>query len=324
MAVTIIEKQSNKIAFAGNVRDKKFLDVITEAAIGSLTGFLRLKVRGDEYCLYFEKGSLVYATDGKKPIEKMVFDIIKSSGFISREKLIFCERQKSSMMKTVLEMLIDEGYISMMLYSKVISTAMRINIINAMLENEGDYSFEIRPRIDSVQGVRPVTITYLKSVDALIAENRNAAKFVADSFYSTIDEKSKVVYLIPKSSFLHCAIAAETDFLKFFVAAVTDFVEKKWSFQSFFKKDRILNSAAVYTFRILLVVSLAAFIYLAFMTTALDLKSEVVSGRDFYFIQDKMVKSLQEFQNVENVKKPDPLKFRGKDAKEKKLKKNKK
>ena len=161
MAVAIIQKQSNKIAFAGNVRDKKFLDVITEAAVSSLTGVLKLKVHGNEHCLYFDKGSLIYATDRKKPMEKTVLEIIKSSGFISREKLLYCEKQKSKMMKTVLEMLIDEGYISMMLYSKVISTAMRINIISAMLETEGDYSFEIRFKIDSVHGVRPVSIAYL-------------------------------------------------------------------------------------------------------------------------------------------------------------------
>ena len=324
MAVSIVQKQTNKIAFAGNVRDKKFLDVITEAAIGSLTGFLKLKVRGNEYCLYFEKGTLVYATDGKKPTENMVFDIIKSSGFISREKLIYCEKQKSSMMKTVLEMLIDEGYVSMMLYSKVISTAMRINIINAMFETEGDYSFEIRSRIDSVQGVRPVPVTYLKAVDELISENRKAARFVADSVYLTIDEKADVPYLVPKHTFFHSAIAEETDFLKFFTTAVTDFIEKKWSFQSFFKKDRILNSVSVYTFRTLLFLCLAAFLYLAFMTTALNLKKEEISGRDFYFIQGKIGKMLQDFQNIEKVKKSDSLKPRGKDAKEKKLKKNKK
>ena len=323
MAVAIIQKQSNKIAFAGNVRDKKFLDVITEAAVSSLTGVLKLKVHGNEHSLYFDKGSLIYATDRKKPMEKTVLEIIKSSGFISREKLLYCEKQKSKMMKTVLEMLIDEGYISMMLYSKVISTAMRINIISAMLETEGDYSFEIRFKIDSVHGVRPVSIAYLKLVDTLIAENRTAAELVADSFYSTIDEKTAVPYLLPKNTFLHSAITTETDFLKFYTTAVGDFVEKKWSFQRFFKKDRIQNSVAVYTFRTLLVLCLTTFMYLAFMTTALDLKNEVISGRDFYFIRDKIEKSLQDFQNAEKGK-ISGIKLRGNDTKEKNLKKNKK
>lgn len=323
MAVAIIQKQGNKIAFAGNVRDKKLLDVITEVVVLSLTGVLRLKVHGNEHFLYFEKGALIYAADRKKPMDKTVLEIIKSSGFISREKLIYCEKQKSKMMKTVLEMLIDEGYISMMLYSKVISTAMRINIINAMLETEGDYSFEIRLKIDSVHGVRPVSVSYLKPVDTLIDENRAAVKSVADSLYSTVDEKISVPYLSPKNTFLHSAITTETDFLKFFTTAVDDFIEKKWSFQHFFKKDRIQNSVAVYTFRTLLVLCLGTFLYLAFMTTALDLRNEVISGRDFYFIHDKIEKSLQDFQNFEKGSKSD-IKLRGNDAKQKKMKKNKK
>jgi len=323
MAVAIVQKQGNKIMFAGNVRDKKLLDVITEVAVLSLTGILKLKVHGNEHSLYFDKGSLIYATDRKKPMEKTVLEIIKSSGFISREKLIYCEKQKSKMMKTVLEMLIDEGYISMMLYSKVISTAMRINIISAMLETEGDYSFEVRLKIDSVHGVRPASVSYLKQVETLIDENRLAAKTVADSFYSTVDEKIGVPYLSPKNTFLHSAITTETDFLKFYTTAVGDFIEKKWSFQRFFKKDRIQNTVAVYTFRTLLILCLGTFFYLAFMTTALDLKNEVISGRDFDFIHNKIEKSLQDFQNVEKEKKP-PVKQRAGDTKEKKLKKNKK
>lgn len=323
MAVAIVQKQGNKIMFAGNVRDKKLLDVITEVAVLSLTGVLKLKVHGNEHSLYFDKGSLIYATDRKKPMEKTVLEIIKSSGFISREKLIYCEKQKSKMMKTVLEMLIDEGYVSMMLYSKVISTAMRINIISAMLETEGDYSFELRFKIDSVHGVRPASVSCLKQVETLIEEHRQAAKTVADSFYSAVDEKISVPYLSPKQTFLHSAITTETDFLKFFTTAVDDFIEKKWSFQRFFKKDRIQNSVAVYTFRSLLVLCLGTFFYLAFMTTALDLKNEVISGRDFGFIRNKIEKSLQDFQNAEKVKKP-VVKQRVNDTKEKKLKKNKK
>lgn len=317
MAVAIIQKQGNKIAFAGSLRDKKILDVITEAAVSSLTGVLRLKVHGNEHSLYFEKGSLIYATDRKKPMDKTVLEIIKSSGFISREKLIYCEKQKSRMMKTVLEILIDEGYISMMLYSKVISTAMCMNIISAMLETDGDYSFEIRNKIDSVHGVRPASIVYLKSLDTLIENNREAVKSVADSLYSAVDEKVDVPYLVPRNTFLHNAISTETDFMKFFNTAVVDFAEKKWSFQSFFKKDRIQNSVAVYTFRTILVLCLGTFLYLALMTTTLDLKNEVISGRDFYFIQNKIKKSLQDFQNDGNGHKSEPLKTQDRTQKKK-------
>lgn len=297
MPVSILYKSTAKIAFAGNVRDKKLLDVITEAAVSSLTGILRLKTQWNEYDLYFLKGSLIYAANIKKPMEKMVLSIVKSSGFISREKLILCEKQKSKLMKTVLEILIDDGYVSMLLYSKIISTAMRINVINAMLEQEGDYSFEIRQKIDSVQGVKPIPVAYLKPVDVLISENRESVKTVIRSLYSAVEKSSGLSYLVPNNTLIHSAIASESDFLRFFTSAANDFIEEKWTFQSFFKKDRILNSAALYIFRAILVLGFALFLYLALMTSTLDLKNEEISSHDFYFIHDKIAASLRDFQD---------------------------
>lgn len=299
MPVSIIQKSTAKIAFAGDIRDKKLIDVFTEASISGLTGILKLKVTRNEYYFYFVKGSLIYSSNMKKTMDQKVLEIIKYSGFISREKLMRCEKQKSSAMKTILEMLIDEGFVSMLLYSKVISLAMRINVINAMLETDGNYNFEIKAKIDPVHGVRPIQISHIKPISNLIEENRAAVKEVAGSLYSEIDKCPGAPYLKPNQSFLHNAITDESDYLKFFAVAVTDFIDKKWSFPSFFLKDKLLNSIAVYTFRTFVVIGLCIFLYLALMTTTFDLKNEEFSGKDFFFIRGKITESLQNFRTVD-------------------------
>lgn len=299
MPVAIIQKSTVKIAFAGEIRDKKLIDAFTEASILGLTGILKLKVSRNEYYFYFVKGSLIYSSNMKKTMDQTVLEIIKYSGFISREKLIKCEKEKSKAMKTILEMLIDEGFVSMLLYSKVISLAMRTNVIEAMLETEGNYSFEIKTKIESVHGVRPISITQLKPISTLIEENRAAVKEVAASLYSEIDKCNGATYLKANQSFLHNAITADMDYLKFFSVAVTDFIDKKWSFPSFFLKDKLLNSIAVYTFRTLIVIGLCTFLYLAIMTTTFDIKNEEISGKDFYFIREKLTESLQNFQTYD-------------------------
>ena len=229
-------------------------------------------------------------------MDKTVLDIIKYSGFISREKLVFCEKQKSRAMKTILEMLIDEGFVSMLLYSKAISLAMRMNIINAMLETNGSYSFEIRNKVEPVHGVKPVPIAQLKPIATLIDEDRSVVRTVSDSLYSEIDKCAGVIYLKSNQSFLHNAITSESDYLKFFATAASDFIDKKWSFQHFFLKDRILNTIAVYTFRTFVVAGICTFLYFALMTKAFDLKSDEISGMDFYFIRGKLSESLDSFQ----------------------------
>ncbi|MBO7126961.1 hypothetical protein J6W78_05400 [bacterium] len=325
MPVAIIQKSTAKIAFAGEIRDKKLIDAFTEASISGLTGILKLKVSRNEYYFYFVKGSLIYSSNMKKTMDQTVLEIIKYSGFISREKLLKCEKEKSKAMKTILEMLIDEGFVSMLLYSKVISLAMRINIINAMLENDGSYSFEIKAKIESVQGVKPVSVTQLKPISTLIEENRAAVKEVTDSLYSEIDKCAGAAYLKQNQSFIHNAITAESDYLKFFSTAVTDFIDKKWSFPSFFLKDKLLNSIAVYTFRTLIIIGICIFLYLALMTTTFDLKNEEISGKDFYFIREKITKSLQDFQTAEkkqsNPKAAEPKDNGVKSTKSKNIKK---
>ena len=324
MPVAIIQKSTAKIAFAGEIRDKKLIDVFTEASISGLTGILKLKVMWNEYYFYFLKGSLIYSSNLKKTMDQMVLDIIKYSGFISRDKLTKCEKEKSKAMKTILEMLIDEGFVSMMLYSKVISLAMRINVINAMLETDGNYSFEIKAKVDSVQGVRPIPVTQLKPINTLIEENRVAVKTVSDSAYSEIDKCGGLTYLKPKQSFIHNAITADSDYLKFFAVAVTDFIDKKWSFPRFFLKDRLLNSIAVYTFRTLTVAGLCVFLYLAVMTTTLDLTNNELSGKDFYFLQEKLSESIEHFCNDNKSKAPKIQEQKEQDRKSIKLKNKKK
>lgn len=300
MSVTTIQNSTAKIAFAGDIRDKKLIDIFTDIAISSLTGVLKLKEMMCEYSFFFLEGSLIYAVNSKKNMDKTVIDIIKYSGFISRAKLVQCEKQKSREMKTVLEMLIDEGFVSMLLYSKAISLAMRINIINAMLETSGNYIFEVKNKVDPVHGVRPVPIAQLKPIDTLIDENRSAVRTVSDSLYSDIDKCEGVIYLKQGFSFLHNAITSESDYLKFFATAVSDFVERKWSFQHFFLKDRLLNTIAVYTFRTLVISGICVFIYFALMTKAFDLKRSDISGNDFYFIHGKLSESMESFQKTEN------------------------
>ena len=136
-----------------------------------------------------------------------------------------------------------------------------------------------------------------------------------------IDESGGTGYLLPKNTFLHSAITAETDFLKFFANAAQDFIEKKWSFQSFFKKDRILNFIAIYTFRFLLTVCIVVFLYLALMTTTLDLKNDEISGRDFYFIKSKIESSFQNFRNFSKERHGRDGMSRGMNAKDAKSKK---
>ncbi len=321
MPVSIIQKSTAKIAFAGEIRHSKLIDVFTDASISGLTGILKLKVTWNEYYFYFSKGSLIYSSNSKKTMDKTVIDIIKYSGFISREKLVKCEKEKSKAMKTILEMLIDEGFVSMLLYSKVISLAMRTNVINAMLETDGHYSFEIKSKIDPVHGVRPILVSQLNPVSMLIEENRAAVKEVADSLYSEIDKCTGLTYLKPNQSFIHNAITSESDYLKFFSVAVTDFIEKKWSFPGFFLKDKLLNSIAIYTFRTLVAIGLCAFIYLALMTKTFDLKNEEISGKDFYFIRGKLSESLEKFQSAEKQNGVKPHESKGNPEKSKNSKK---
>lgn len=294
----------NKVAVVtkgieGNLADSSFFDIMREVALPKLTGILKVNTTGKRtYRFYFRKGILIYSENSKERTEKRVLKMVRNSGLITRETFVKAEKKKSKMLKSLLEILIDQGHVSMLLYSKIINTVLRINIIDVMLAAKGTYSFDERKTIREVHGIRAVDIKTVQVLSNCLdsSENRKAVSYIMKHLYSNVSENSNADYLSVDKPFIQNFLITEQDFIKYVSKAAQDFSKGAWKVQSRLRSSKNISVATLYFFRTFIFAGICAFLYLATMTNTFKVEKEHRSIKDFYFFKVSLLMSLVSFE----------------------------
>jgi len=284
------------IALSGSIADKDFFKLFEEISAGKLSGVLKIGLSKKEYRFYFREGIIIYSENSKVRTDEKILEMIKNSGAINRDTIIKSEGKKSKIMKSLLEILIEEGHVSMLLYSKIISTSSRINIIEASFLNKGTFSFEYRNSVREVHGVRPVEFSSALLFKTSNEEKIKAVRKILKSLYSNVVENNGAEYLSAGKPFFQNYLITEMDFLEYLNKAADDLVSGKWSLQNKFKTEKVLDTTARYLFRTFVFAFICAFLYLATMTTTFQAKQEHRSVKDFYFFKISLMSSLYTFE----------------------------
>ena len=295
---TVIEKSSNiEIVLKGNIKGIEVFDLLRDISLPKYSGVLKIKISSKkEYRLYFKEGAIVYAENSMQRMDSRILSMIKNSGLISRDTIVAGEKKKSKIMKRLLEILIEEGHVSMLLYSKIISAAVRITILDAMLLKKGAYEFEKRPSSRDVHGVKPVDIKGLQQIASMSEKKTKVLKMILKSLYCDILTNKGAAYFSLKKSFLQNFLVTEIDFIKYVSHAADNYLEGGWTIQSRFQTAKVVNTVFIYSFRTFVFILIFAFLYIATMTTVFETRKEHRSVRDFYFFKVSLISSLLSFE----------------------------
>jgi len=308
MAQDIENTGNNPVFLEGDLEETSFFDVFRDIALPKKTGILKINSGKREYRFYFKDGCLVYGESSSERMDKKILSMIKNSGIIARDTIVISEKKKSKVLKTLLEILIEEGHVSMLLYSKIISAAVRINMINAIFETKGKYVFQIRQNVREVHGVRPVEIKGIQLMVSMSDEKRKALEKIVRSIYNDVLTNQGAPYLSLNKNFLQNFLVTEMDFIKYVMKAAEDYVEGGWTIQGRFGPSVIRHNLLIYAFRMVVLAGIASFMYLATSTTVFEPKKEHVSVKDFYFFKVSLISSLISMEKGKDVKKEDLLK----------------
>ena len=290
-----------KKAIEGTLSDTSFFDVMREIALPKLTGILRVNLSGRTYRFYFRAGILIYSENSKDRTEKKVLKMVRNSGLITRETFVKAEKKKSKMLKSLLEILIDQGHVSMLLYSKIINTILRMNIVDVMISRKGTYEFDEKKSIREVHGVRTVDIKMVQTLSSCIdsQENRKAVSVIMRHLYSNVSDNSGAEYLSVNKPFIQNFLITEIDFLKYISKVAEDYAKGGWKFQSRLSSSKTISTATLYFFRAFVFSGICAFLYLATMTNTFKVEKEHRSIKDFYFFKVSLLTSLVSFETGE-------------------------
>ncbi len=269
-----------------------FFDICREIALPKWTGMLVIKAGKTKYNFYFREGEIIYSENSLEKTESKILEMIRRADLVSRETLSSSEKKKSKVMRTLLEILVEEGHVSMLLYSRVISTLIRLNILKAMLLKKGEYKFLERKTIREVHGVKPVSVLDINNIASVVDSYPAETKKILKNWYNNVSETKEGHYLVKNKSFLQSFLAREIDFLSFMAKAVPDYAKKEWQMQGLFGSFSAFQTILIYMFRSLAVFGIALFLYLVFMTGAFSAVKNPRSVEEFYFFKVKLTSSM--------------------------------
>jgi hypothetical protein len=293
------EPNVNKELLSGNLEETSFFDVCREIALPKWTGILKVEAGKIKHLFYFKKGDIIYSENSKEKTEEKILDMVRRSGLISRETFSTSEKKKAKLMRTLLEILVEDGHVSMLLYSKIISATVRMNVLKAILLRKGKYSFTERKSIREVHGVKLVQILEIRDVATLVDSHPKSFKKITESFYNYVQESDKDFFISENKTVLQNYLLCEIDFFKFIDKAVTGLTENKWKIKGKCFSLPALQTASLYIFRTFVAAGVLFFLYLALITGSFKRTREPRSVKDFYYFKVNLISSLLEFQSGE-------------------------
>lgn len=297
MAVVLEKTASNQIVLSGSIQNTSFFDILRDIALPKYSGMLKIKTGKKEYRYYFKEGIIIYAENSIERMDQLILSTIKQAEIVSRETVVKCEKMKSKLMKSLLEILIEEGHVSMLLYSKIISAAVRMNILEGFFARKGIYSFELRNSVREVHGVKSVDIRNAQQLASMSDEKLKTVKKILLSMNCDILTNKDAAYFSVNKSFLQNFLVTEIDFIQYISKAAEDFLSGGWTMRSRFATPVILKTGVLYLFRTFVLAGIFVFLYLATMTTTFETRKEHRSVKDFYFFKISLLSSLMSFEN---------------------------
>lgn len=308
MAVVLEKTSSDRIILSGSIQDTSFFDILRDVALPKHSGMLKIRTGKKEYRYYFSEGIIVYTENSIERMDQIILSMIKQSDIVSRETIVKCEKMKSKMLKSLLEILIEEGHVSMLLYSKIISAAVRINILKGFFVKKGTYSFETRNSVREVHGVKPIDIRAVQQLASMSDEKIKALKRITGSMNSRILSNAGANYFSLNKSFLQNFLVTEMDFIQYISKAAEDLITGGWTVQSRLTTPELIKTGMLYLFRIFVFSGIFAFLYLATMTTVFETRKEHRSIKDFYFFKISLMSSMLSFENKNEISTDDLIK----------------
>ncbi|HNZ52631.1 MAG TPA: DUF4388 domain-containing protein [bacterium] len=297
MAVVLEKTASNQIVLSGSIQNTSFFDILRDIALPKYSGMLKIKTGKKEYRYYFKEGIIIYAENSIERMDQLILSTIKQAEIVSRETVVKCEKMKSKLMKSLLEILIEEGHVSMLLYSKIISAAVRMNILEGFFARKGIYSFELRNSVREVHGVKSVDIRNAQQLASMSDEKLKTVKKILLSMNCDILTNKDAAYFSVNKSFLQNFLVTEIDFIQYISKAAEDFLSGGWTMRSRFATPVILKTGVLYLFRTFVLAGIFVFLYLATMTTTFETRKQHRSVKDFYFFKISLMSSLMSFES---------------------------
>ncbi len=202
--------------YTAHFEKKPFVALLQEITVKEATGVAVVKLpNGKEYTIHFKEGALVRLTKSGFSMENELLTLLKKSGAVSTEAFAEAEKKRLSTMRKMLDILMDLGHVSVMLYSKVVSALMRMLLIELLYEKRGTLIFQQQDKVKPFRSVRPITFLAVKHFFEEYGQSEKEVKKVLRNMHSEVVVSDKSMPFQGGLTLFENYLSGDRDFLEF-------------------------------------------------------------------------------------------------------------
>ncbi len=202
---------------SGELRPGTIESIWEEIAAGEMSGILSVESGKERWHFLFRGGMLIGANkQGISPGDRIV-DLLLESGILRHETVRDAIKKQSKIMKSCVEILMEEGHIPLILYSRTLSALMRLYLLDASARTKGFCQFAVKEDLREDAGAKPLDLPRFNSFRDYFAQDRRLLKKLLGSLFAPVTVLERKNFPFDRKTLFYSYTAQDKDLLDFLV-----------------------------------------------------------------------------------------------------------
>ncbi len=188
-----------------------------EISAGEMSGVLSVESGKERWEFLFRAGVLIGAhKQGGSPGDRIV-DLLLESGVLRHETVRDAIKKQSKVMKSCVEILMEEGHVPLILYSRTLSAVIRLHLLDAMARTKGFCQFAVRSDLREDAGAKPLTLADFNRFRDYFANDRRLFKQLLAALFMPVTVLERKSFPLDRKSLFYSYATQDRDLLDFLV-----------------------------------------------------------------------------------------------------------
>ncbi len=202
---------------SGELRPGAIESLWEEISAGGMSGVLSVESGKERWEFLFRTGVFIGAhKQGVSPGDRII-DLLLESGVLRHETVRDAIKKQSRVMKSCVEILMEEGHVPLILYSRTLSALMRLHLLDALARTKGFCQFAARNDLREDAGAKPLTLADFNRFRDYFANDRRLLKQLLAALFLPVTVLERKSFPLDRKSLFYSYATQDRDLLDFLV-----------------------------------------------------------------------------------------------------------
>ncbi len=236
---------SDMVVRQGNFKITPLTELLEQLEQEKATGELEVKSGRHAWRLLLREGKVLSARKAGEENRDLVVELLEKSGAVPSEAIRVSLKKQIKSMRSRIDILLEEGVISMVLYSRAVSAVLRLRVAELFAETKAQYLFRVNEEIHEEPGVRSLGVeTILRFKVTCDEAGISPAKILRRLQRPVLVKDSTLKFSHGKPLFYNY-LNSSADFLDFIAATAKLMQDKRINIPGLLGVDRMTEFVAM-------------------------------------------------------------------------------